>query len=94
MNCVVTHPYQSTLIISDISGALYFWNVGNEVSDIFSNLNLDVFEHITCVDINRAADILVGVTNKGKLIVWSLSTREVGTACTTGLTLYVLMKSS
>lgn len=90
MNCVVTYPYHSILIISDISGALYFWDVGNEVSDIFSNLNLDVFEHITCVDINRAGDTLVGVTNRGKLIVWSVSTLpELGTASTTGLTLYV-----
>ncbi|VDK83081.1 unnamed protein product [Onchocerca ochengi] len=88
VNCIVIHPNQVTLIISDISGALYFWDVRREVSDIFPNLNLDIFEHITYVDINRTADTLIGVTNKGKVIMWSISTLpELGATSTTGLTL-------
>lgn len=90
MNCVITHPDHLILIISDISGALYFWDVRRDMSDIFPDLNLDIFEHITSVDINRAADTLVGVTNKGKVIVWSVSTLpELGATSTTGFTLYV-----
>lgn len=92
MNCVVTHPNHTALIISDISGALYFWDIRSDVSDAFRNLDLDIFEHITCVDISRTGDLLIGVTNKGKVIVWSVSALpEFGAASTTGLTLYVLL---
>ncbi|MCP9260055.1 Target of rapamycin complex subunit LST8 [Dirofilaria immitis] len=88
VNCIVIHPNQVTLIISDISGALYFWDMRSDVSDIFPNLNLDIFEHVTYVDINRTADTLVGVTNKGKIITWSISILpELCGASTTGLTL-------
>uniref|UniRef100_A0A915PYV3 Target of rapamycin complex subunit lst8 n=1 Tax=Setaria digitata TaxID=48799 RepID=A0A915PYV3_9BILA len=88
VNCVVIHPNQVTLIISDTSGAVYFWDLRLDVSDIFRNLNLDIFEHVTYVDINRTADTLVGVTNKGKVMVWKISTSpELAAASTTGLTL-------
>ncbi|VDO24822.1 Uncharacterized protein BM_BM2147 [Brugia malayi] len=88
VNCVITHPDCMILIISDISGALYFWDIRSDVSDIFANLDLDIFEHVTYVDINRIGDTLVGVTNKGKVIVWSVSASfELGSASSTGLTL-------
>ncbi|EFO27776.1 hypothetical protein LOAG_00708 [Loa loa] len=88
VNCVVAHPNYMILITSDISGALYFWDLRRDVSDVFPNLDLDIFEHVTCVDINRTGDTLVGVTNKGKIIVWSVSALpESGAASTTGLTL-------
>lgn len=88
VNCVVTHPNRTVLIISDTSGTLYFWDIRSDVSDAFRDLNLDIFEHITCADISRTGDLLIGVTNKGKVIVWSVSTLpEFGAASTTGFTL-------
>lgn len=75
------------LIITDTSGSLYFWDLRTDCSDTFPNLNLDIFEHVTYVDINKTGDTLVGVTNKGKVIVWSVWSAEPTISSTNGLRL-------
>ncbi|VDN07031.1 unnamed protein product [Thelazia callipaeda] len=85
VNCIVIHPNQTTLIISDVSGSLYFWDVRNKSSDMYSKLGLEIFEHVTYIDISKTAELLVGVTNKGKLILWSVvSNSDLNGTTTTG----------
>lgn len=69
---MVIHPNQVALIVADQSGSLYFWDLRRDTSETFAALKLDISEYIVHVDINRSGDILIGVTNRGKRLMWSL----------------------
>lgn len=77
VNTVALHPNQVVLIVADSSGALYIWDLRRDTSETLASFELDISEYIVHLDVNRTGEVLIAVTNRGKLLIWSLGDMPV-----------------
>uniref|UniRef100_A0A0M3HNQ7 Target of rapamycin complex subunit lst8 n=1 Tax=Ascaris lumbricoides TaxID=6252 RepID=A0A0M3HNQ7_ASCLU len=76
VNSVALHPNQVVLVVADSSGALYMWDLRRDTSETLSSFDLDISEYIAHVDVSRTGEHLLAITNRGKILVWTLGPTE------------------
>lgn len=56
-----------------MTGTLYFWDLRNNRNEHYTPPQLDdVNESLIHIDVNGAGDTICGVSNRGKMLIWSL----------------------
>ncbi|VDK44033.1 unnamed protein product [Anisakis simplex] len=76
VNWVALHSNQVVLVVVDSSGALYMWDLRRDSSETLSSFDLDISEYISHVDVSKTGEYLLAITNRGKILLWTLGSAD------------------